>query len=427
MLATLIIVDFYMYYQQRGNGGSNYVWMPLASAGQHYYQRYVERKPIRNPNFGNSLLTKSSLTFSKPYNKSSLLPHQNFQSNYERSFVSVSNGAPKKEGFVEPITIVQYNVLADAYVNKERYYYCKNESLEWEYRKWSLLSEIAKYKPDVLCLQELDHFEFWDEQLQLHGFRGVYLKRPSEKTDGIAVFYNQSKFKMLDTHIVDYNMINNLDGVRSPEIEMRYKRNNVGLLVHLETLSKSNSKSKSFVVATTHTYWDPRLADLKLRQSHMLLQEIQYFLRKNFISNDHVIISGDFNSTPESAVYELYSKGRVSGSHKDTMIHFGSKNDFTSSFNLTSAYSHLNEPFTNLTPWFKGTLDYIWYSSGFELESLLDMIPHSKITDENNSHGQLLGLPTTSFSSDHMALVSVLRFKENGSLATPVPVESTPN
>lgn len=418
-----------MYQHNRSNGVTNYVWMPLASAGQQYYQRYVEKKTGRRNSFSNphpnpiSLLNKSSLLFSKTYNTSLLSRNANFESTYERNFVSVANDSPKREGSMDSIKIVQYNVLADAYVNQERYFYCKNEKLDFEHRKWSLLSEIVKYQPDVLCLQELDHFDFWDEQLQHHGFRGVYLRRPSEKTDGIAVFYNHTKFKMLNTHIVDYNMINNLDGVRSPEIEMRYKRNNVGLLVHFETLSK-NSKSKSFVVATTHTYWDPRLADLKLRQSHMLLQEIQYFLRKNFISNDNVIISGDFNSTPDSAVYQLYSKGRVEGNHKDTMIHFGSKNDFTTSISLKSAYSHLNEPFTNITPWFKGTLDYIWYSSGFELESLLDMIPHSKITEENDSHGQLLGLPTTSFSSDHMALVSVLRFKENVNL---VPIESNPN
>lgn len=396
-------------YQRRGiNGVSNLVWQPLPSLGkqQHYYRITENSAAKRNFDFDNTLLSKSSLIYSKNYTTCMKTEIPKFLTPpYERSFISISKDS-KTEPSVDSIRVVQYNVLAEAYVNKERYFYCKNESLDWDHRKWNLLSEILKYQPDILCLQELDHFEFWDEQLQIRGFRGVYLKRPFDKTDGIAVFYNISKFKLVDVHAVDYNMINNIDGVRSSEIEARYKRNNVGLLANLVTLNNS----KSFVVATTHTYWDPRLADLKLRQSHMLLQEIHYFLRKNFIPKENVIISGDFNSTPESAVYQLYSKGRVEGNHKDTMTYFGSKDDFIHSFILKSAYSHLNEPFTNLTPWFKGTLDYIWYSSGFELESLLEMIPNSKISDENNSHGQLLGLPTTSYSSDHMALVSVLKF-----------------
>jgi len=109
-----------------------------------------------------------------------------------------------------------------------------------------------------------------------------------------------------------------------------------------------------------------------------------------------IIIAGDFNSLPNSGVYQLYSTGKVSGKHKD-MQQYGSKRDFVHQFNLKSAYAHLQEPISNYTPWFNGTLDYIWYNEQFDLCSLLGP---PKIMEP--------GLPSPLWSSDHIALVCEL-------------------
>jgi len=310
------------------------------------------------------------------------------------------------------IRVVQYNVLADIYTSKDRYYYCPSWALDWNYRKWKLLMEMLEYNPDVLCLQEVDHWEFWDEELQRFGYTGVYQRRPSVKEDGVAIFYKKSKFSLQDIQCVDFNKLK-ADDVPLSVSSYRYIKNNVGLVLVLESIEKEIEKPKqTFVVAATHTYWDPKLSDLKLRQSHMLLDELQYFLRRRSLpSTTPLIICGDFNSLPNSAVYELYSKGRVSGNHSDS-LNYTSKKDFTHSFKLSSAYSQADEPLTNLTPWFQGTLDYIWYSNDqLELESILEMVHHVDILNEN----QILALPTPMWSSDHMSLVCDLRFKSSSS------------
>lgn len=41
---------------------------------------------------------------------------------------------------------------------------CPPPALDWRFRRFRMLEEIARHDPDVVCLQEVDHFQF----LQVH-------------------------------------------------------------------------------------------------------------------------------------------------------------------------------------------------------------------------------------------------------------------
>jgi hypothetical protein len=57
---------------------------------------------------------------------------------------------------------------------------------------------------------------------------------------------------------------------------------------------------------------------------------------------------------PDSAVYELYVNGSVAGNHTD-LKEYGVKGKLKHELpTLQSVYSNINEPLTNITPWFKG-------------------------------------------------------------------------
>jgi mRNA deadenylase 3'-5' endonuclease subunit Ccr4 len=94
---------------------------------------------------------------------------------------------------------------------------------------------------------------------------------------------------------------------------------------------KHNISGENIVVATTHIFWNPKFEDVKIRQVMMLLHKI---VRKNHVtvglefsknSNlpfvvqekfagrnpDKLILCGDFNSTPSSAIYSLIRLGRI--------------------------------------------------------------------------------------------------------------------
>lgn len=102
----------------------------------------------------------------------------------KRPWMELAKADPNKEH----IRIMQYNILAECYASIERYTYTPKESLAWSHRKWLLLGEMLHYSPDIICLQvslplsikslittkEVDHFNFFDEQLKQ--YKGFYVK-----------------------------------------------------------------------------------------------------------------------------------------------------------------------------------------------------------------------------------------------------------
>jgi len=315
-----------------------------------------------------------------------------------RNFICVN-----KRNSEDSIRVLQYNVLAETYNAPDRYSYCPEWALKWSYRGKNLLNEILAYQPDIITLQEVDMYAWFEEQLQKNGFKGIYRQRPMGKPDGVAIFYNASRLRLCNFHNINYNSLEPLTARHNFDTS-RYQKNNIALFALLETIPTDSFKSQRFVVATTHTHWDPKLSDLKLRQAHMLLQELKRYVdyKADGIATP-VIVSGDFNSLPNSAMYELYSRGVVSGRHSD-MLEFSSAEDFKHDFNLSSAYSHLKEPLSNFTPWFKGCLDYVWFSNHLEVHSLLGPLSEQQMEKDT-------ALPSTSWSSDHTSLCCELQFK----------------
>jgi CCR4-NOT transcription complex subunit 6 len=160
------------------------------------------------------------------------------------------------------------------------------------------------------------------------------------------------------------------------------------------TLLEHRASGARLIVANAHITWEPQFRDVKLVQVAMLMEEL------NKISNDFArlparmnlaegydkaphyssgakiptIICGDFNSEPDSGVYEFLSTGHVEKNHGDFMDHvYGdyAVKGASHGFKLKSAYSHVNElPFTNFTPGFTGE-SFVFSARGFPFSSPL--------------------------------------------------------
>jgi CCR4-NOT transcription complex subunit 6 len=172
-------------------------------------------------------------------------------------------------------------------------------------------------------------------------------------------------------------------------------------------------------IANTHLYSNKDFPDVKLWQSWQLLQELESFIIGRG-SNLPLIICGDFNSTPDTAVYDLMMRQSVHPGHPD--VNFTGDDvpnvlpdpmNITHSFQLGSVYQTVmgEEPWTtNYTENFKGVLDYIWYSA----QNLVPLAVAPVPTEEQlTRYGQ--ALPSTQLSSDHIMLISDLQIVNNGS------------
>ena len=335
--------------------------------------------------------------------------------------------------------VVTYNTLAEIYATQQQYPYCDFWALAWDYRFQNLLREILDASPDVVCLQEIqaDHYEnHVYAALSEAGYEGVYKQKTRQsmglagKVDGCALFWRRSKFHLVESYSIEFNEVAQRQATQvlglNPRSEEgsaflnRLSKDNVAQLVVLEFIqqSRSNRDVNQVCVANTHLYSNKDFPDVKLWQSWQLLQELESFIMSRG-TNLPLIICGDFNSTPDTAVYDLMSRQSVHPGHPD--VNVASAEDvpnvlpdamnITHSFQLGSAYQTVlgDEPWvTNFTVNFKGVLDYIWYSAqNLRPMSAAPIPEESQLT----RHGE--ALPSTEYSSDHIMLISDMQIISN--------------
>merc|ERR1719186_811192 len=64
------------------------------------------------------------------------------------------------------IRIFQWNPLSQTLGTKnDNFVQCNPQALSWSTRRWRLIEEIIRYDPDIICLQEVDHFKMLQRAL----------------------------------------------------------------------------------------------------------------------------------------------------------------------------------------------------------------------------------------------------------------------
>jgi len=347
--------------------------------------------------------------------------------------------------------MVTYNVLAEIYATQQQYPYCDFWALSWDYRFQNILRELLDACPDVVCLQEVqaDHYESHVyNALSDAGFEGVYKPKTRQsmglvgKVDGCALFWRRTKFHLVESYSIEFNELAQRQATqvmgmnpRSDEYVSflnRLSRDNIAQLVVLELVqptmaTRTNREPiNQICIANTHLYSNKDYPDVKLWQTWQLLQELETFVLSRG-ANLPLMLVGDFNSTPDTAVYDLLFRQAVHPGHPDVNINIDENGaatnilpdvmSITHSFQLGSVYHSVTgeEPkHTNYTPLFKGVLDYMWYSANNLRPLSAAPIPEEEFLTR---HG--VALPSTQYSSDHVMLISDMQILSNGGSRPP--------
>ncbi|XP_062231276.1 carbon catabolite repressor protein 4 homolog 4-like [Phragmites australis] len=313
--------------------------------------------------------------------------------------------------------LVSYNILAQVYVKSAFFPHSPPACLKWKSRSKAVLTELKSFDADLMCIQELDEYDtFYKKNMENSGYSSIYIQRSGDKRDGCGIFYRPKSAELVQKEGIHYNdlveiyapsdHVNNAPSNNfSPEEEMnpksdnnkrgdpndprvRMKRDCVGLLAAFKL---SDPCDHILIVANTHIYWDPQWIDVKLAQAKYLLSRVSQFeklVSNKFNCKSSVIIAGDFNSTPGDKVYNYLVSANLESTDEAPI-------------KLRSLYAaNGGEPeFTNCTPGFTGTLDYIFSSDGSSIKptSLL-CLPGG---DSANVQG---GLPNFQHPSDHLPI-----------------------
>ncbi|XP_042405865.1 carbon catabolite repressor protein 4 homolog 4-like isoform X1 [Zingiber officinale] len=306
-------------------------------------------------------------------------------------------------------TFISYNILAQVYVKSSYFPHSPSSCLKWKARSESALTDLKNLNADFFCIQELDEYNsFYKSKMETLGYSSLYIKRVGKKRDGCGIFYKPSSAQLLEMEEIDYNdlanCVNTVSAIRNNKVLdleekdaqiqdsekqqsndplVRLKRDCVGLLAAFKL---NDPSGHIIVVADTHIYWDPNWIDVKLAQAKYLLSRLSQFkelVSTKFTCTPSVLVAGDFNSTPGDEVYQYI----VSTSE-------------AAPIKLSSLYATNGgePPFTNCTPDFTGTLDYIFFS-GCRLKpvSLLEV-------PGRDSPDIVGGLPNYHHPSDHLPI-----------------------
>lgn len=241
----------------------------------------------------------------------------------------------------------------------------------------------------------------------------------------------QRRYQLVEKQLIDFRRLamQRADFKKTEDMFNRVlQRDDIAVVVLLE----NKATGTRFVVANVHVFWDAQFRDVKLVQTALLMDEVDKIAARfarypprpppppsedgtpppkpapMYADGTKIptIVCGDYNSTPDSGVYEFLANGSVAPDHEDFMSHlYGT---YTSEgpkhrFGLKSAYASIDElPLTNYTSSFEGSIDYIWYSTAnLTVTSLLGEVDKGYLS-------KVVGFPNAHFPSEYVSPFSFL-------------------
>ncbi|KAM7417047.1 hypothetical protein PAMA_016926 [Pampus argenteus] len=307
-----------------------------------------------------------------------------------RDLVYPSGTAPHHHKHNPSIRIMQWNILAQALgEGKDGFIRCPLDALNWQERKYLILEEILTYRPDIVCLQEVDHyFDTFQPIMSSLGYHGSFLAKPwspcldveqNNGPDGCALFYRRSRFSLQST----------------AHLRLSAKMLPTNQVAIVQTLH-CRETSRRLCVAVTHLKARSGWERLRSAQGADLLQSLRNITCRSEAASgtDPLVVCGDFNAEPSEDVYRRFRSSPLG---------------LDSAYKLLSPDGQTEPAYTTWKIRPSGescsTLDYIWYSQhALGVECLLDIPTEEQIGPDR--------LPSYHYPSDHLSLLCDISFRE---------------
>ncbi|XP_030001085.1 nocturnin-like isoform X3 [Sphaeramia orbicularis] len=311
-----------------------------------------------------------------------------------RDLVYLSHAAPAHLQHNPTIRVMQWNILAQALgEGKDGFIRCPLDALNWQERKYLILEEILTYRPDILCLQEVDHYyDTFQPIMSGLGYHGSFLAKPwspcldveqNNGPDGCALFYRRSRFSLQATAHLRLSA-------------MMLPTNQVAIV---QTLT-CRATGRQLCVAVTHLKARSGWERLRSAQGTDLLHSLRTITsqtaggQNQVVSALPLVVCGDFNAEPSEDVYRRFRSSPLG---------------LDSAYKLLSSDGQTEPPYTTWKIRPSGescsTLDYIWYTqNALSVECLLDLPTEDQIGPDR--------LPSYHYPSDHLSLLCDISFRD---------------
>ncbi|MBX2799838.1 MAG: endonuclease/exonuclease/phosphatase family protein [Myxococcales bacterium] len=180
------------------------------------------------------------------------------------------------------LSVVTYNVLAQAYVKPERYPLSDPDALAAAPRRALLLDTLASYVGDVLCLQEVEP-ELLDGVRERWPDHTVCYGQKHGKPDGSAVIVPPGDITVIHHETLHFEAV-----------EPGYD--------HVAVAAQLRVGDRALGVVSTHLRWQPRRTPDDQHLGRLQLLELLHHVEQMRDTCPAWVICGDFNALSESVV-----------------------------------------------------------------------------------------------------------------------------
>ena len=308
----------------------------------------------------------------------------------------------------EEFTVMQFNCLADGLAQSGEFQYASPDELYWSSRWILIQTEINRINPDVLCVQEMNHPEalatFMPDHYMLYCPK---LSSPAlncgSPPDGCVMMIRRSLYELIDVQIVYYNTGG---------------EPNSGAIV---AAVKDKRNKQGLIFATSHLKAKAAAANEEIRviQIRQLLSRIKG--SRNLLhgylggeSQPRIILTGDFNSSPDRDVYKtIYTDSEINFHSVYNACFRQSQRDECDKAAFEkppcAEYSKHEPDFTTYKIRHgegakKHTIDYIWLGQSCNEQNKL-VVSASWSLPTTQDIGER-GLPCEKYPSDHLAIAA---------------------
>nr|XP_039249323.1 2',5'-phosphodiesterase 12-like [Styela clava] len=321
--------------------------------------------------------------------------------------------------------VLCYNILAEfhAWTDVGRsfnYPYCPEKFLESGYRRKLVLSQLAEYNADILCLQEVDENAYRSlflPELSKHGYSGTFVRK-SDIPEGCATFYRSCSLTLIVSEQIVLS-----DALRSERNSDLYNKIKCNEKLLETVISRGTSLSmmllettanELLVVINVHLFWDDRGGHIRAIQSQLVVREMEHFIQRCMISDTNLankllarIVAGDYNSDPYSAAVQLMTDGKVPSNHSDWFAM--GEEEYQPGIELLGKIKYQSAcgypAYTSFVPEFRKCIDYIFIDP--KVLQVIEIHPLSQSYEETTRY---TALPNEFAPSDHIPLVVDLKF-----------------
>lgn len=175
----------------------------------------------------------------------------------------------------------------------------------WVDRRQTVLNDIIRVNPNILCLQESTHKVKNFIQKKLKYFKLVNCTRSVNSEEAVPIFYDQRVWKKIHnaTYLFQHDTPKKCDMVCTGRTEfghLKAKHPRIFTVLQLQS-----STHKSLTIINTHFPLDPEIQKKCAMQLASFVIKIKH----------PVIVCGDFNCDLNGAVQLLLENGHLSDAH----------------------------------------------------------------------------------------------------------------